>query len=180
MELKFCRKLFGFDLYAYKINPDHVHLLICPNKTYNYSKIMQFIKRHFTRDCNFILSVSDEIGGGKPSLIKGDIRECRLYQEPILSEPFGASLAQVKRHRNNVLLLKKVFWTDKKSAIDIPRFKWQKSFHYHYVTGEKDLINHVQYIQNQADKHGLSENKYCYIDKDMAKLNRESHANHRY
>ena len=44
-----------FELMACAIMPDHIHLLVKPNASYNISQIMQFIKRHFTRDVNFVM-----------------------------------------------------------------------------------------------------------------------------
>jgi len=41
-ELFFCQKLKSFKIYGYKVNPDHVHLLIKPHIKHNYSKIMIF------------------------------------------------------------------------------------------------------------------------------------------
>jgi REP element-mobilizing transposase RayT len=66
-ELNFCQKLKNFQIEAYKINPEHIHLLITPGERYNYSEIMGSLKRNFSRDYNdlingngFIRSIGDD------------------------------------------------------------------------------------------------------------------------
>jgi hypothetical protein len=38
---------------------------------------------------------------------------------------------------------------------NIPYFKWQKSFRDHIIRGNNDFSNHLEYIFNNAMKHGL-------------------------
>ena len=59
-ELFLAKILMGFKLLGYTINPNHVHLLIYPVGRYNISKIIQYIKRHFTRDYNYIMGLEDK------------------------------------------------------------------------------------------------------------------------
>lgn len=40
---------------------------------------------------------------------------------------------------------------------NIPYFKWQKSFRDHVIRSDKDHSNHLEYIFNNALKHGLIE-----------------------
>ena len=55
-ELNLAKEIHQFDLYAFCLNYDHFHLLFKPNnKVANYSKVMHFLKRHFTRNANIIL-----------------------------------------------------------------------------------------------------------------------------
>lgn len=54
-ELKLCKKIKQFDLFGFIVVYDHIHLLIRPNKEFNISRIMHFIKRHFSRNANIIL-----------------------------------------------------------------------------------------------------------------------------
>ncbi len=53
--LNFSRWVHDFETLAYKINPDHIHLIFQPGKSSNYSEIMQTIKRNFSRDCNDLI-----------------------------------------------------------------------------------------------------------------------------
>jgi putative transposase len=57
-ELLFCQKLKRFEIYGYKINPDHVHLLIMPNE-YNYSEIIHNLKRTSSLHINQIIGGED-------------------------------------------------------------------------------------------------------------------------
>ncbi len=47
--LEYCRKLKNFKIIAYKINPDHLHLLIQTGKDINYSEIMHNLKRNYEK-----------------------------------------------------------------------------------------------------------------------------------
>ena len=60
-EMFICRSIRPFTLYGYAILPDHAHLLIRPDGGHSYSKMMQFIKRHFTRNANYVLGYSDDV-----------------------------------------------------------------------------------------------------------------------
>jgi len=46
-----------------------------------------------------------------------------------------------------------------------PEFKWQKSFHDHLIRDERDLLNHLNYIEIQWLKHELGENKWCFTER---------------
>lgn len=52
--LRLCKRLKGFLLYGWVLNHDHFHLLIQPNDEFNISKVMQFLKRHISRDMNYV------------------------------------------------------------------------------------------------------------------------------
>jgi len=54
--LQLGKNLKEFKLCAFTIVPDHAHLLLKPGEKFNISKVMQFLKRHFSRDANFILN----------------------------------------------------------------------------------------------------------------------------
>ena len=148
-QIEHCRVFKKFICYGYKINPDHFHLLIMPTKV-NYSIIMQFIKRHFTRDCNYILGY-DEYND-----IDRDIEK-----------KYASQKASLLHHNKNITEIKEQFDNIYNKAHNIPLFKWQKSFHYHIIANENDLYNHIEYLKNQHIKHNLKENKFCYINEDI-------------
>ncbi len=54
-DLKFCREIKQFNIFGYKVNPDHIHLLIQPTGKYNYSEIMQNLKRVSSLHINQII-----------------------------------------------------------------------------------------------------------------------------
>jgi REP element-mobilizing transposase RayT len=141
-ELEICKELKKFELFAFCLNWDHFHLLIKPSAEFDISKIMHFLKRHFSRDANFILNATNE----------GDIRECRLqnHDDNLLK-------STIKNHDQFVKNLKKQFLR-KNNPHEFPQFKWQKSFHDHAIRDEKDLENHFNYTVNNFRKHDLPEN----------------------
>ena len=51
----YCYELKSFSLYGYAVMPDHAHVLLRPMGGFTYSQIMHFIKRHCTRNANFIM-----------------------------------------------------------------------------------------------------------------------------
>ena len=59
-ELRFAKEMKKFYLFAFCLNYEHFHLLIKPDKKVaNYSQIMQFIKRHTSRNLNIILDYNE-------------------------------------------------------------------------------------------------------------------------
>ena len=143
-EFKFCQSFQFFDIFGYKINPEHIHILISPCNKFNYSQIMGSLKRNFTRDANRL--ILPMIKGDDTLYIGNDIR-------------FDANF---KKHRHGIAKFIKSHKPHFQN-MNIPKFKWQKSFHDHYIRDEIDFFNHVKYIENQYIKHGLSENKWVYL-----------------
>jgi REP element-mobilizing transposase RayT len=139
-ELLLSQKLKTFELYGYIIMPDHIHLLIRPNGEYNISKIMQFIKRHFSRDVNSVITG------------EGDTRECRPRggKYEFLREKIGIHDSTVEKCR------KKFIKKYGRNQIQFPPFKWQKSFRDHVIRNERDLHNHLVYMQNNQQKYNLT------------------------
>lgn len=135
--LMFAQKLKEFELLGHTTMSDHIHLLIKPNGKYSISQIMQFIKRHFTRDANFVITG------------EGDIRECRLW-----GGKYETIQDKLKVHDRFVNKVKERFiQKHKQNQIQFPPFKWQKSFRDHIIRNEKNLYNHLEYIQNNWIKH---------------------------
>ena len=145
-DLLFCQELKKFELYAYTIMPNHVHLLIKLRGEYNISRVMQSIKKEFSRDINYIIA--------------GDIPECRLqgkqYSFRYKKQFYTISLGKYRQG----FLQKYV-----QSPSQFPHFRWQSSFRDRIIRDEKDLYNHLRYIENNYLKHGLEKNELswsCY------------------
>ena len=52
-----------------------------------------------------------------------------------------------------------------KNQIQIPEFKWQKSYHDHIIRDTKDFENHCHYTVYNFQKHNLPENwKYTSLN----------------
>jgi REP element-mobilizing transposase RayT len=150
-----------FKLFAFCLNYDHFHLLIKPNnKIANYSKIMQFLKRHFTRNANIILGYDKhcfKTMGNKKNEgdigfhPEGDIGQYRL-REHEYREKWQIEMDKfVIRIRNKFL---QKYGTNH----NIPKFRWQKSFHDHVIRDQCDYDNHWNYTMYNYKKHGLLEN----------------------
>ena len=148
-ELKLCKELKKFKLYGFCIIYDHLNLVVHPSSDFNVSKIMQFIKRHFTRDINYITGTANA----------GDIRECRLR-----GSNYEKYNVFIKKYDEKVEQLKKEY-NKKYCQTQIPKFKWQKSFHDHVIKNSKDFENHYNYTIYNFQKHNLSENwKYTSLN----------------
>ncbi len=133
-ELRLCKELKGFELYAFAILEDHVHLLLKPGNEFNISNVMHFIKRHFTRDANILIGIN-------PLQQEGEDRDLRL------------------------LKIRKFMSKSKNAKLLLPQFRWQHSFHDHYIRNHKDFLSHYNYTINNHTKHDLPDDyKYTSLN----------------
>lgn len=131
-ELELCKNMKRFDLYAFNILYNHVHLLIKPGPKYNYSQIIKLIKENTARDINYIITNRHNAG---------DTSTCRL------------------RLRENIKAYRKIFiFKYGNNQCSIPQFKWQKSFHDYLIRNDRDFQNHYLYTVYNHQKHGLPNN----------------------
>ena len=167
--LRLCKKLKDFEIYAFVIIPAHVHLLIYPYEKYNISKIMQSLKRHFSRDMKYLF-VPERVDSPHP---EGEIRESRLQgvgvehrqqtvgdvENRLKGGEYEQYKEVIQEHQEKVKKLKQKYIQKYGHNQDIfPPFKWQKSFHDHVIRGDKDFQYHYEYIINNPEKHGLVKN----------------------
>ena len=141
-ELNVCQKLKKFDIHAYKINPEHIHLLIQPGGKYNYSQIVHSLKRNFTRNVNYVIGYDF-------------LSSC--LKARLINLAFG-------KHYESLIEMRNIFKNEHHLNHPIPRFKWQSSFHDHIIRDKHDYYRHLKYIENQWIHHKLKENKWCYIN----------------
>jgi REP element-mobilizing transposase RayT len=151
-DLLICQKLKQFEILGYKINPEHIHLLIQPGKKYNYSDIMNSLKNNFSRNANRILGYENTV---IPNTTAEHLK-ARARALAFGHDGFGFN-------ENHIEILKSKFVDKHGKNHNIPPFKWQSSFYDHIIRNEFDYHNHLQYIKNQWIKHNLKENKWCYI-----------------
>ncbi|MFH0776106.1 MAG: transposase [Patescibacteria group bacterium] len=147
-ELRFCKELKGFQLFGFCLLPDHFHMVFRPRADENLSRVMQFLKRHFSRNANWL-------GGHLP---ESDIRECRFR-----SSEFRNLETAVAMHDRKLQNLKR------RIKNKLPRFQWQKSFHDHLIRSDQDFENHLYYTAENFLKHGLSES-WRYTSLNYPKL----------
>jgi len=150
-EIKICKEMKGFKLFGFSIIYDHLNLLIQSSKECNISKVIQFIKRHFTRDINYIINYT----------AVGDIRECRLR-----GGEYERYEKIIKNHDEVLKQLKKRFIQKYGfNQTTFPKFKWQKSFYDHIIRGEHDFGNKYIYTVYNHQKHHLSDSwKYTSLN----------------
>jgi len=146
--LKLAKKIKGFDLYAFVVLLDHSHLLFRPYKAEDLPKIMQFIKRNFTRNINFILGFETE-GAIYKSLLR-------------LGEEYKIYKTLIEEHYQILFDLKNQY--SQKIGSQYHKFHWMKSYRDHYIRNDKDFDEHVKYIYNNPFKHKIpNPENYKYI-----------------
>jgi len=189
-QLRLCKKLKGFFLYAFSIMYDHLNLLIRCNETYNISKVIQSIKKEFSRNANYILinnfgepsSVSEHSSMGEPSSV-GGISQCRRLanskQEPLIIPQ--SQFQQLDAGRKIITDLGEEIYTpnlkdycekfdDKygKDQILISKFQWQEGFWDRISRAEKEFLGNFNYIEYNHKKHNLPDNwKYTSLRKEL-------------
>ncbi len=136
-ELILAKQEKKFDLFAFCVNYDHVHLLIWPNESiWNISQVIQFFKRHFSRNANIIL----------------------WYQsaDDIINDPKGAGNGYCQLNKK-ILRRREEFFAEADN--DIPKFSRQKSFHDHIIRNYADFYAHYRYAMDNYLKHGLPDDR---------------------
>jgi REP element-mobilizing transposase RayT len=151
-EFHLCQMTHEFALIAYKINPDHMHLMFQPRGKSNYSAIMHYIKRNSSQNINKILF---NLHGDMNTSSEGGDAHSRLHS--ISPSPFMFFEATIVNFHSR-------FITKYGIVHPYPKFQWQLSFHDHIIRDYNDLHNHIQYIKRQWIKHGLDENNWCFVD----------------
>ncbi|MBU1165294.1 transposase [Patescibacteria group bacterium] len=140
-EIKLCKKIKKFNLFAFSIIYDHLNLLIQPGEEYNISKVMQSIKKETSRDINYIISDHHAVG---------DIPECRLRGKQY-SYRFDKeyTIPNLSKCQNQFI---QKYDT---SQHQFPKFKWQKSFYDHVIRDDRNFEYHYDYTVYNHQKHGL-------------------------
>ncbi|MCX6744856.1 MAG: transposase [Candidatus Parcubacteria bacterium] len=152
-ELRLVKKMKNLDLFAFVILLDHFHLMFFPNESRDLSKIMQFLKRHFTRNINFILGYTalDEEAIGQSLLRLGDI------YKGLQNEIEAFTLRKIE--------LRQQFITKYElNQTQFSKFHWQKSYRDHYIRNQRDFDEHIRYISENPMKHQIPDAiNYKYI-----------------
>ncbi|MFA7663129.1 MAG: transposase [Patescibacteria group bacterium] len=156
-ELKLAQELKEFELYGFCLNYSHFHLLIKPNQEHDLSKIMQFLKRNFSRCANFILGYNNDELKQYVEMLKvseSDNNYCR-FQKPQRLQKTQENYKKEFQEFNKKLLNLHHQFIQKHSNRNIPKFHWQKSFRDHVIRDRKDFENHHQYAMYNFLKHNL-------------------------
>ena len=146
-----CKRLKGFLLYGWVLGYDHFHLQIQPNDKWNISKIMQFLKRHVSRNINIVMSYQSTEGG---------IGQSRLQVSGVLH--YDENWLHVNKFDQYVHELKNQFHQKYSNGHKFPQFRWHESFYDHYIRSENDFDEHMEYIAYNPDKHTML-NDWPYV-----------------
>ncbi|MFH0780272.1 MAG: transposase [Parcubacteria group bacterium] len=147
-EIFFAKKIFRFKLYGFVVLPEHIHLLIKPldaNQN-NYSKIMAFIKRHYSRNLNEIFNF--------PSAEFGQTR---------LKEEFKYLDDSIEKINGLTVELKEKFYFKYKNQKEFfKKFKWQQGFHYRIINSRGEFCGYLNYLLKNPAHHGITPDWQAY------------------
>lgn len=171
-DLWFACELKELELFGYTVMPEHVHILFQPLGRSNYSEVIGSLKRNVTRDFNDLISGhpfvrnlhlpsegddSDVFVDDDSDVFVDDDSNRRLLRNFQITKQKHPHLTldTYKNHFDHLESIRRGFEADKTAAIDLPHFRWQKSFRDHLIRDQRDFDNHIEYIYNNALKHGL-------------------------
>ncbi len=121
---------------AFKINPDHLHLIVQVGEKCNISNVMQSIKRMSSININQVLDYGRE----------GSHYLTRRWH--------GELLVSLKRFLERY---------GPRNLHEYPLFRWQPSFHDRLIRTKDDLNRTIEYLRIQHIKHKLNHNKWLYV-----------------
>ena len=138
-KLRNTKQIYQFNLFGFCILHDHVHLMLMPNNSSDLPSIIHCIKRNFSRDAKKMIQ--------SPSSVS-DVSQRRPGEDvnPRLRE-------DMKRRLRKVVALRL-----REKGCRGKKFRWQKSYHDHYIRNDSDFDYHWDYLAWNPVKHGLSEN----------------------
>jgi len=157
-DLWFGKALKEFELYGYNVLPDHMHLLIQPMGRASYSDIMGTLKRNASRDINDLVQGRPFIRETPLNTSDGDDSNRLLQMNFELTKKDHPHLPFeiYARHWSSLESLRRRYDTVPQH-INPRLFRWQKSFRDHIIRNGRDFDNHLDYIYNNAVKHGLAD-----------------------
>jgi len=127
--LNYSHQKLNFELFAFVVLPNHVHLLIRPNRKNTISDTMRHIKGRFANKYKEITLTEAEkfiLGRSAEDKFLCYGRAEKSNQSPHVAEKF--------------ILGKPV---------------WQKSFHDRIIRSDEELFNKLEYIDQNAAKHRI-------------------------
>ena len=174
--LRICKELKNFKLYAFIIIPNHIHLLLKPGNDFNISKVMQSLKQNVSCDINRIINhneiiydmkehkeENENIFENEMNLIEGEtpasrlqLNSSRFLQWDKINKIYNKKGIDIKKY------IKQFITKYGNPQFEMSKFKWQQSFYDHVIRDEKDFLKHLKYIIFNCVKHKLcaDETKY--------------------
>ena len=181
------QRLKCFNIFAYKINPEHMHALIQPRGKDSYSEIMRSFKTNFSRNANRVMGFDANFEKLIISLqarsrdlacndisrdlacndISRDLACNDIPRDPAGNEMLRRIVINDAAYVSRIAEYRRRFIAKYNFHPPFPKFKWQGSFHDHIIRDRKDFVHHLEYIRRQWLKHKLLENKYCFINQAL-------------
>jgi len=160
--LKVCRQLKGFKLFAFSIIYDHVNLIIEPSNQFNISKVIKSIKENVSRDINVIMGYTRKY----PNPLVGETPAFRLRVRGFILGLYKEDIDYVHKVKKfDIEIYKQKFIEKFGDKNPYPKFRWQLSFYDHYIRfhdnhlqKQKDWDCHYEYTVYNHLKHGLPGN----------------------
>jgi putative transposase len=122
------RKKLNFQLLAFIVMPDHIHIMLVPDKRNSISDVMRHIKGRFARKYN-------QVSRG------------------INSPDYG-----VQDHRAGNSSLPHKPDSHRAENLSLPKVKvWQESFYDHVIRNRKEFVQRLNYILYNPVRVGLAE-----------------------
>jgi REP element-mobilizing transposase RayT len=171
--LEMSKEIYKYYLYAFSILPDHIHLFLEANNKDHLSKIIQYLKRHNSRDINNLF---------KLELINKYCKNNEFYTNYKIHKNRAISQSRLSALNNNVKsqeIIQDIHLNNEKikeEIFNIHKFKWQKSYNKRVILNKTYFLNTKRYINNNHIKHeidffkiykwsGLNKKFHSLIDK---------------
>jgi REP element-mobilizing transposase RayT len=160
-ELWFADKVKEFTLHGYTVTYDHVHLLVQPAGSSNISDVMGSLKRNVSRDINDLIQdrarTRSLAGDDSNRPLPEDVEYVQSTIDAMRAVHPALSSAMLNQHYRLLLDLRTAFWQTANAESRGVRFRWQKSFYDHIIRGDRDFIQHLEYVFGNAVKHKLTD-----------------------
>ena len=174
-EIDICRVIKECGIIAYKVNPDHIHIIIQPSGKANYSECIRSLRTNFSRNVNRVIERSgDDMDPER--IIAKTVEKKRPIYNPDAVKPGhvtrsdAAFTEMIKRHSELLNAYRDQFRKKYHGILCMPVFRWQSRFHDHIIRNKDDLANHIRYLEYQWINHGLRENKWLWIREDFTDM----------
>jgi REP element-mobilizing transposase RayT len=129
--LRVCKELKQFKLFAWVLVYDHFHLLVRPNDKNNISEIMRSLKTSVSCDINRT-----------------------IFPEGAVPAP---RLRMIYQNKLNIFDYQNQFLKKHPTQNPHPTFRWQKSYYDHITRNDTDFGYHFEYIKWNPVKHKMSD-----------------------
>ena len=141
------KKKLKFRLLAFVIMPDHIHLMLIPDKRNSISDVMRHIKGRFSRRYNLLSRGMNSPDYGAKNPGTGGL----------------SSFHNPKNHRAGNLSSSHEPENHRAGNLSLPKSKvWQESFYDHVIRNRKEFVQRLNYVHYNPVRVGLAEKPEDY------------------